>query len=263
MKYVLVTGAYGGMGKATVDALANAGFFVFALDKKVGGRKENVLPIEADLTDGESVARALETVRAVTDELYAIAHFAGIYVLNSLLEIPEETFCKAFDVNVFGVFRVNKAFAPLLKKGSRILMTTSELAPLDPLPFTGVYAVTKSALDKYAYSLRMEMQLLGVSVSVLRAGAVATDMLGVSTSALDRFCANTQLYPVNAKRFKGVVDRVEARKVPPERVAKKVLKALQCKRPKYVYTLNRNPLLLLLNALPARLQTWIIGKILK
>jgi short-subunit dehydrogenase len=126
-----------------------------------------------------------------------------------------------------------------------------------------VYAVTKSALDKYAYSLRMEMQLLGVSVSVLRAGAVATDMLGVSTSALDRFCANTQLYPVNAKRFKGVVDRVEARKVPPERVAKKVLKALQCKRPKYVYTLNRNPLLLLLNALPARLQTWIIGKILK
>ena len=263
MKYVLVTGAYGGMGKATVNALANAGYFVFALDKKTGERTDNVLPIETDLTDGESVARALEQVRAVTDELYAIAHFAGIYVLNSLLEISDETFCKAFDVNLFGAFRVNKAFAPLLKRGSRILITTSELAPLDPLPFTGVYAVTKSALDKYAYSLRMEMQLLGVSVSVLRAGAVATDMLGVSTTALDKFCESTQIYSCNAKRFKGVVDRVEARKVPPEQVAKKVLKALGCKRPKYVYTLNRNPLLLLLNALPARLQTWIIGKILK
>ena len=48
---------------------------------------------------------------------------------------------------------------PLLKKGSKIIITTSELAPLDPVPFTGSYAVTKGALDKYAYSLRMELQL--------------------------------------------------------------------------------------------------------
>ena len=62
----------------------------------------------------------------------------------------------------------------MLKNGSKILITTSELAPLDPLPFTGIYAVTKGALDKYAYSLRMELQLLGMRVSVLRAGAVDT-----------------------------------------------------------------------------------------
>ncbi len=263
MKYVLVTGAFGGMGKATVDLLAEAGYFVFALDKKAGEAKENVLPIETDITDGESVRAAVSKVQAVTDELYAVVHFAGIYVLNSFLEISDEAFCKAFEVNLFGAFRINKAFAPFLKKGGRILITTSELAPLDPPPFTGLYAVTKSALDKYAYSLRMEVQLLGVSVSVLRAGAVATDMLGVSTTALDDFCAKTKTYSYNAKRFKSIVEKVEARKVSPQRVAKKVLKILGAKRPKHVYTLNRNPLLLLLNALPARLQTWIIRKILQ
>ena len=82
MKYVLVTGAFGGMGKATVDLLAEAGYFVFALDKKAGEAKENVLPIEVDITDGESVRAALSKVQAVTDELYAVVHFAGIYVLN-------------------------------------------------------------------------------------------------------------------------------------------------------------------------------------
>ena len=142
-------------------------------------------------------------------------------------------------------------------------MTTSELAPLKPLPFTGIYAVTKSALDKYAYSLRMELQLLGISVSVLRAGAVETDMLGVSTTALQAFCENTKLYDNNAKRFREIVDRVEARCIPPEKLAQKAYKIVDKKNPKFAYAVNRNPLLLLLNALPERLQFWIIKRILK
>ena len=137
------------------------------------------------------------------------------------------------------------------------------MAPLDPLPFTGVYAVSKAALDKYAYSLRMEMQLLGVSVSVLRAGAVKTNMLGASTSALERFCDKTELYKCNAARFRKIVDGVEAKSVPPEKIAAKTLKILAKKRPSFAYSINRNALLLMLNALPKGWQTSIIRKILK
>ena len=150
-----------------------------------------------------------------------------------------------------------------MKNGSKILLTTSELAPLDPLPFTGVYAVTKAALDKYAYSLRMELQLLGISVSVLRAGAVSTGMLGVSTTALDRFCENTALYQCNAERFKKIVCGVEAKSVPPEKIANKTAAILRKKRMKFAYSINRNPLLRLLNALPKSWQCAIIKKILK
>lgn len=63
----------------------------------------------------------------------------------------------------------------MLANGGRIVITSSELAPLDPLPFTGLYAITKSAVEKYAYSLRMELSLHGISVSVIRPGAVNTD----------------------------------------------------------------------------------------
>ena len=263
MKYVLVTGAYGGMGYRTVQRLKAQGYTVFALDKRAGQAEENVLPIEADVTDMASVQAAFEQVKAVTDSLYAIVHFAGVYMLDSLVEISEADFDKIFKINLYGAFYINKTFLPLLEKGSRILLTTSELAPLDPLPFTGIYAVTKGALDKYAYSLAMELQILGISVSVLRAGAVATDMLGVSTTALDRFCENTKLYHCNAERFKEIVNGVEAKKVSPDKVALKTEKILQSKRPKFVYTLNRNKLLLLLNALPKRMQLFAIRKILK
>lgn len=263
MQSILITGASGGMGKATVNHLKKQGFRIFALDRKPTEAEENVIPVTADLTDPESVERAVEAVRAHTDSLHAIIHFAGIYMLDSLAEMPYDEFKKAFEINVFGAFLVNKAFLPLLKRGSRILITTSELAPLAPLPFTGLYAITKSALDGYAYSLAMELQLLGISVSVLRAGAVDTGMLGVSTAALDRFVEETKLYSCNAKRFKGIVDGVEAKKIPPEKIAKKAGKILSKKNPKFIHHINRNPLLLMLNSLPRNAQLTIIKNILK
>jgi len=263
MKSVLVTGAYGGMGRETVRLLAQQGMRVFALDLKVGASEENVIPVAADLTSEESVAAAFATVREQTDSLYAVIHFAGIYMLDSLVEMESDAFDRIFNVNVRGAYLVNKIFLPLLGEGSRILMTTSELAPLDPLPFTGIYAVTKSALDRYAYSLGMELQLLGIKVSVLRAGAVETGMLGVSTNALDRFCNQTKLYSCNAARFKKIVNRVEARCIPPQKIARKSVWFLNKRNPSFVYSINRNPLLLLLNALPKRLQLWGIKMILK
>lgn len=263
MKYVVVTGAYGGMGKAVTEKLAQAGFFVFALDKKVEEKQQNVMPIEADLTDEKSVINATEIIKGITDNLYAVLHFAGIYSLDSLVEIDEERFLRIFNVNLFGAYRINKALFCTLKSGSRIILTTSELATLSPLPFTGIYALTKIALDKYAYSLRMEVQVKGVKVSVLRPGAVDTGMISVSTTELDRFCERTKYYKVNATRFKNIVNKVEAKKVSPEKIAKKTLKILMAKRPKQSYKINRNKLLLLLNALPKKLQTSVIKKVIK
>ena len=266
MKYVVVTGASGGMGLAVVKRLMQDGYHVFALDKNVeslSSLQGNITPLQVDLTDSDSVVRAFELVKGITQSLYAILHFAGVYVLDSLIETAEQKIEKAFDVNFFGAFRVNKAFFPLLEQGSRIVIATSELAPLAPLPFTGIYAITKSTLDKYAYSLRMEVQLKGVHVSVLRPGAVKTDMLGVSMDQLQQFCDNTQIYQCNATRFKKVVESVEAKNIAPQKVAKKVSKILFAKHPRYVYKINRNPLLLMLNALPQRWQTAIIKKILK
>jgi len=96
-----------------------------------------------------------------------------------------------------------------------------------------------------------------------RAGAVSTGMLGVSTNALDHFCENTEIYTCNAARFKKIVNSVEARNINPDKIAKKVLKIIKKRKPSFAYSINRNPLLLLLNFLPKRIQLWIIRQILK
>lgn len=250
------------MGKAITKRLTDKGYFVYALDNRDFESGENTKKIICNVRDTESVKAAFDTVKAQCDSLFAIVHTAGVYDLDSLVEMSEERFTRIFDINLFGLYRLNKAFLPLLKKGSRIIITSSELAPLDPLPFTGIYAITKAAVEKYAYSLRMEMNLLGIKVSVIRPGATKTPLLGDSTSALDKFVENTKIYKTNSVRFKKIVDSVEAKNVSPDVIGKTVHRAIKAIMPRYVYNINRNPLLLILNALPQRLQNLIIKLIL-
>lgn len=266
MKYIVVTGSNGGMGKATVLSLLEKGYYVIGLDIVESANQidsENYKPIKCNITDELGVKEALKQVCSITNEIDAIIHFAGKYVMNSLVEINYNQIEEVFKTNFFGSYLINKNFLPLLKKGSRVITITSELATLNPLPFTGIYAITKSTLDKYCYSLRMELQLLGIDVCVIRAGAVNTNMLGASTKSLEDFCNNTNIYNYNAAKFKKIVDKIETKNISPERLSRKVMKVLNTKRPKFAYKINANFYLKLLNIMPKRFQFWIIKKILK
>ena len=258
----LITGACGGMGSALCRALSAAGDLVWGLDRNAPDRDWPGRFIQADLTSPGEVEAAAERVKQEAGELDALIHMAGVYDLVSLVEVPEERFLRDFRVNLFAPWRVNQAFLPLLRSGGRILIVTSELAPLDPLPFTGIYAVTKAALEKYAQALRMELQLLGLRVIVLRPGAVETPLLPDSLARLEEFCRDTRLYRLPGERFRRIVGRVETRSISPEMLAALAVKALKSRRPRLTYSVNRNPLLILLSALPQRFQLWIIRRIL-
>ena len=260
---IVITGACGGMGYAATKLLKEKGYNIYAGDLFLTNKIEGVKYFKLDVTNYESCKDFFDFVKQECDEVYAIIHFAGIYDMNSLVEITEEDFIKIFNINVFGIYRLNKIFLPLLNKGSRIVITSSELAPLDPLPFTGLYGITKSTIEKYAYSLRMELNLLGIKVSIIRPGAVKTGLLGVSTDKLDKFVENTNIYKENSLKFKHIVESVEAKSIEPIKIGKIAYKILKSKKPKYIYNINRNKLLRLLNFLPRNFQVWIIKKILK
>ena len=262
MKTVLVTGAAGGMGQAICRKLTEENFQVFALDL----RKTEIPGVQSiicDLRDPLSVEKARDSFLSSSHHLDAIVHAAGIYDLDALSEMEEERFCRIFEINVFGAYRINRLFTPYMDPGGRITIITSELAPLNPLPFTGIYGITKTALDRYAYSLRSELSLRGISVTVIRPGAVNTGLLGVSTRALDRFCSKTEHFAPNARHFREIVNRVEARSVAPEKIGDLVFRSLTVRHPRYVYSINRNVLLRLMSALPDHLQIWILKQILK
>ena len=275
-KTVLITGAAGGMGRAACRLLRDSGWQVVGLDiaapQEEGQRAAapnaaepqaaatRFLPV--DLTSEAETAAAVAQLAREGFRFDAVIHHAGIYDLHSLVELPADEVQKIFAVNLFAAMRLNRLILPLLRPRARIILTSSELAPLDPLPFTGIYAITKTAVERYAQSLRMELQLLGCDVVILRPGAVKTQLLDVSTAKLDRFCETTTHYPVNAARFRKIVNSVEAKNVSPEKIAETDARILRARRPRYVYSLNRNPALRLLSALPQHLQAAILRRIL-
>lgn len=261
-KDVLIIGICGGMGKATAELLIKDGYRVWGIDYNPSCEVKGAMYFQADIINTNQLEQVFAKISSQISGFYAIIHLAGIYLMDSLVEMTEQRFTRIFDINVFGIYRINKIFLPLLSKGSRILITSSEVAPLDPLPFNGIYSITKSTIEKYAYSLRMELNLLGIKVSVLRPGAVKTKLLNNSTSELDKFCTTTEIYKNTSKEFKKIVESIESKSVAPEKVALKIRKFLLAKKPKYVYKINSNKLLLLFNALPDRLQVWLIKKLL-
>lgn len=265
MKYALITGGASGMGRATAIELANNGYIVFSCDINTNPQEiQNIIQIKTDVTSLQSVQNAYQQVLKVTNKLDAVINFAGIILMNSLIEISEEEFVRIFNINLFGAYRVNKVFFPLVQKANgKIIITTSELAENKILPFNAIYAISKKALDAYAQGLTMELGLLNIPVITLRPGAVETPIIQSSTNQMNNLNENTILYKNTISKFKHIVDNEQNSGIPPQKIAKIVLNILNKKRPKIVYKKNISVKLKLLNALPVKTQIKLLKLILK
>ena len=104
MRYI-VTGANGGMGRAICLALCGQGHEVIGLDINVPEESAGVRYLRADVTDENSVAQAVEAA-CESGGIDGVIHAAGVYALGSLVEMGESGFLRAFNVNLFGVYRV-------------------------------------------------------------------------------------------------------------------------------------------------------------
>lgn len=265
MKYAVISGGANGMGRATAIKLSQNGYYVFSLDiTKNEEENENITQLIADVTDIKSINKSYEYIKTKTDKLNAVINFAGIIMMNSLIEISEEDFVKIFNINVFGAYRTNKTFFPLVKNGNgKIIITTSELAPNKILPFNAIYSITKKSLDAYAQGLTMELGLLDIPVITIRPGAVKTNIIKDSSKEMNALNDNTQLYKNTIAKFKHIVDKEHGKTIDPTKIADLVYKILNKKRPKHIYAKNISKKLKLLNILPTKLQLKVYKTILK
>jgi NAD(P)-dependent dehydrogenase (short-subunit alcohol dehydrogenase family) len=254
---VVVTGAAGGLGAATVGRLADAGWTVFATDlpgpalEALAG--PSVTPIGCDVTDESSVAAMAAEVAAHVDRLDAVVNFAGVLGVGPLVEVEPAAFRRVLDVNVVGTFLTNRALFPLLKAGrGRIVLMSSETGWQPAMPFNGPYAMSKHAIEAYGDSLRRELALHAVTVVKIRPGAFRTGMV---ESILGRFDAMA-----DASEHFGPVLRLAQKRIPQEErragdpadLAALVQRVLDAPRPRPAYRIHTNPQAALLAALPTR-----------
>jgi len=176
-KAILVTGASSGIGLAAANAFARAGFKVYAAARSCNEATHgNITGLRMDVTDEASVARA-ERLVAARGGVGIVLHCAGLGIAGAAEDAKEQDVRRLFEVNYFGVLRVNRIFMPMLRaRGRGLVLVVGSVAGRMPIPYHVHYCGTKYALDCYAEALRMEARQFGVRVSLIQPGGTKTNI---------------------------------------------------------------------------------------
>jgi NAD(P)-dependent dehydrogenase (short-subunit alcohol dehydrogenase family) len=180
-KAILVTGASTGIGRNITEHLAAKGYFVYA-----GARKQadldalnaikNVQAVKLDVTKQEDIDAAVATITKAGRGLYGLVNNAGVATFGGITETSPEEFEFVMGVNVYGPYRMTRAFAPLIiaSKGriTTIGSISGVLAPRD----LAAYSMSKHAMEAFGDSLAVQMAPLGVSVSLIEPGNYNSDI---------------------------------------------------------------------------------------
>lgn len=262
MLNVLITGAASGIGKAVVERFLENNHTVYAVDINEI-IDERFKSFKCDITNKCDLENVFNYLNSYDIKLDAIINIAGIHMMASLIESDYESMKRVIDINLIGTMLVNKTFYSLLKEKGRIIIVTSEVAAYDPMPFNGLYNVSKTALDSYAQALRQELNLKGNKVITIRPGSVETPLSKGSLTGTKDLVASTVLYESESKHFLNLVNKFMGKPLNPTVLAKLIYKVTLKKHPKYIYNKHRSIGLVLLNLLPKRLQCAIIKMLLK
>lgn len=252
---VLVTGAGGGLGAATVHEFVRHGWQVYAADLKAPETPDGVLALEMDVTDSASVDAAVETIAAHADgAIGAVINFAGILDLGPMMEIPAERFARIFQINVVGTHRVNRAVLPLIRAGNgRIVNISSEAAMHRGGATGGPYSASKHAVDIYSDAIRQELRFIGVPVIVIRPGSFTTPMSqNVAEIQLGQVREDSPFLGVT-RALAEVGRRAERKSLDPAVLAAAVYEAVTASRPRARYAVKPDRLRIFGANLPPRI----------
>src|SRR5947209_3967852 len=173
----LVTGASSGIGKATAERLATAGYKVYGTSRRgatSGQRAFEMLSL--DVTSDDSVAAAVNALLRSEGRLDLLVNNAGFSIAPAGAEESSiEQARSIFETNFFGILRMTRAVLPHMRRqaNGRIVNVSSVLGFL-PAPYMALYAATKHAIEGYSESLDHELRTRGIRVSVIEPASTNT-----------------------------------------------------------------------------------------
>lgn len=243
---VLVTGASTGIGRKTTELLAQNGFFVYATarkddDLKALGAIPNVQALRLDVTKQDQIDAAVKTVQEGGRGLFGLINNAGVAVLAPMIEVTEKDLAFQFDANVYGPYRLTKAFAPLLIASKGRIMTTGSISGTVTWAMGGPYTMSKHAVEAFTDTLAIELQPFGVHVGVVQPGNYRSEIM---TNMRERLAQGG--YGGEGSRYQKQLDRLLTQPASreqfkePDEVAAAFLLALTDAAPKRRYMVVPN-----------------------
>ncbi|MDF1519202.1 MAG: SDR family oxidoreductase [Brevefilum sp.] len=179
-RILLITGAAGGIGKATVKVFTEAGWQVIGVDRKpkYEGFPENGIYIQSDISLPEAMEEIYEKVEEFTESLDAVVHNAGVQVAKPLIETTAEEWDLVMASNLRSVFLGAKLAYPLLKaKDGGAIVNVSSVHAIATSADIAAYAASKGGILALTRAMAIEFAKDDIRVNAILPGAVDTPML--------------------------------------------------------------------------------------
>jgi len=259
---ILISGASSGIGYQTARLAAERGHFVIAtapteaLLKEVPGNVS--LKLVLDLCNEQTIHGALKIIQEKNIRITCLINNAGYAQPGPVELVDDARLRKQFDVNVFGTMALTRAVLPLLRESElanhgqveihrRKIITLSSMLGLVSLPYQGVYAASKFALEALFEALRMEVKDFGIDVVLIEPGWINTAFLKTAMAQASQQWLNDKTYGASLSTYFSISTEAETAKPTgaakiaaamagsPEQVAQTVIKALEAKNPRARY----------------------------
>lgn len=258
-KVVIITGGSSGIGLCTAAALRDRGCKVYELSRR-DSEVTGITHIKCDVTDEAQIAAAVGQVMAENGRIDILINNAG-FGISGAVEFTDTTDVRRlFDVNFFGMVRMNHAVLPLMRQqgGGRIVNLSSVAAPV-PIPFQTYYSAGKAAVNSYTMALSNEVKPFGITVCAVMPGDIKTGF----TSARQKNIAGDDIYGGRITRSVAGMEKDEQTGMDPAKagsfIASVALK--NSHKPLYTIGIAYKGAVFLTKILPARWLNALIGQL--
>ncbi len=244
-KTILITGCSTGIGYCVAHGLKVLDWRVFATARQPADvqrlQAEGLESLPLDLRDSESIRTAVAAILAQTDgQLEALFNNGAYGQAGAVEDLSREALREQFETNVFGMQELTNQIVPIMRRqgGGRILYTSSVLG-LVAFPYRGAYVASKFALEGLADTLRLELAGTGIHVCLIEPGPILSKFRDNAHVAYRRYIqAETSLH---REQYAAIEARLLKKgpaapfTLPPEAVLKRVIHALESRRPRARY----------------------------
>lgn len=242
MKTALITGASSGIGRATTEEFLQRGYRVVGavLDPSHVQDLQNKFPQNfliwkcdfLNLSEVGTITAFLQK-NSIT-QIDILVNNAGV-ALTGPFEIQDFSEVeKTITVNVLAMMKLTQLIIPFLIPARGRIINISSISGVAVVPFLGVYAVSKHAIEAISHALKMELNIHGISVSVIGPGSVRTPIWSKGINRTQLAYENS-IYKNAFHRFLQFVQDEEKNSLPVEAVVKDILHAAESSRPKTRY----------------------------
>jgi len=251
-KVVLLTGGFGGIGKASAKLLGQNGYKVYLTSRDIGSKKVQntleeflnkkieVFPIKLDLSNSDSIKKAVNEIIEKEGKIDILINNAATGYFSSVEDIDSEKLRKSFEVNVIGTIELIKNVIPIMRKqGSGRIINISSILGFSTVPLNAPYSMTKYATESFSETLATELAPFGVDVVILQPGDFHSDFI---KNAIHAKYDDTSPY---FKLYKRKDDKIAAGTGgrDPEFFAEKLFKIIETEKPKLRYTIGKEVLI--------------------